>query len=80
MPDTWNPFSGDFWTEENWWGDPGQKPWQIDPNASAYGTGTGGANMQRMLEMQARGEGPSLGQGMMQQGLQQSIRIREHKR
>ena len=69
MPNTWNPFSGDFWTEENWWGSQGQKPWQIDPNSKAYGTGVPGQNMQAMLEQQARGEGPSLGRGMMQEGL-----------
>ena len=74
MPNTWNPFSGDFWTEENWWGSQGQKPWQIDPNSKAYGTGVPGQNMQSMLEQQARGEGPSLGRGMMQEGLQQSIK------
>jgi hypothetical protein len=74
MPETWNPFSSDFWSEENWFGSQGQKPWQIDPRAGAYGTGTQGANMLAMLQQQARGEGPSLGRGMMQQGLQQAIK------
>jgi hypothetical protein len=74
MPDTFNPFSGDFWTEENWFGSKGQKPWQTTPRMGAYGTGTAGANMQQLLQQQARGEGPSLGRGMMEQGLQQAIK------
>lgn len=73
MPETWNPFSGDFWTEENWFGGQGQRPWQIDPNARAYGTGAAGQSMQELLQKQARGEGPSLGRGLIQEGLRQAI-------
>ena len=63
----------DFWSEENWFGKT-QNPWQIGVTPGAYGTGTGGANMQSMLEAQSRGEGPSLGRGIMQQGLGQAVK------
>ncbi len=74
MPETWNPFSSDFWTEENWFGSQGQKPWRISPISRRYEMGVPGENMRRLLEQQARGEGPSLGRGMMQEGLQQTIK------
>ncbi|MHA2064271.1 MAG: hypothetical protein ACXABY_07820, partial [Candidatus Thorarchaeota archaeon] len=48
------------------------KAYDFDPGA--FGTGAGGQRMQQMLEQQAAGQGPSLGRGIMQQGLQQAIK------
>jgi len=72
MPN-WNPFSGDFWSKENWFGKE-YNPQQYNVNEAAYGTGAAGQRMQDLLESQARGEGPSLGRSVMQQGLEQAIK------
>ena len=49
-----------------------RKPFEFDP--SQFGMGEAGANMQQLLEAQSRGEGSSLGRGIMQQGLEQAIK------
>lgn len=68
-----NPRSG-FETMGDWmWGkDYDPKQFQFDP--AAFGTGAAGQRMQQMLAAQASGLGPSLGRGIMQQGLEQSIK------
>ena len=55
------------------WG-PDYKPEQFQFDPGQWGTGEAGQRMQGLLEQQAAGRGPSLGRGMMQEGLQQAIK------
>lgn len=77
MPTTYNPFSSDFWTEKNWWGDDPNKykmtVGEYSPDRRAFNPTQRQRDLSDLMWRQASGQGPSVAEMQMQRGLGRAL-------